>query len=127
MKNHTFTRLEIKDDLGLLDGIWRDWRLLDGELFDPMHSSFRGYRPEEIRTIPYLRQLIAALHNELRRLKSPEREPRQLPSLSRPAQATEPGAQHLGNLTWRASAPLSIRIGPDLVRANPARQKRSLP
>lgn len=127
MKKQPFSEYAIRDDLGLLDDIWRGWMLRHGQLFDPWHSSTVGYRPEEIRCIPYLHQTISALKVELRKLKSPEREPRQLTNLSRPAQAPEPPRTHLATISWRAQAPVSVRIGPGPVRANPARHKRSLP
>src|SRR5690242_14588472 len=115
MKKHTFSQYEIADDLGHLDDIWRGWTLRHGQLFDPWHSSSIGYGPTEIRAIPYLHQLISELQNQVRKFRSRERKPRQLPTLSRPAQPTEPERTHLASLSWRASAPVSVRISPALV------------
>lgn len=48
-------RLVALADLGILAPEWRGWRIVDGELFDPLHSSTRGYRPAELRALPYCR------------------------------------------------------------------------
>lgn len=58
-----------RTDLGELDEAWRGWLILRGELFDPLHSSTRGYTPSEIRSYPIRLSQIAALERELRDLK----------------------------------------------------------
>lgn len=109
--------LHVADDLGLLDPNWKDWRLRRGMLFDPLSSATIGFRPEEIRALPIRLAQLADLERQLRQLSSLS----QLPQ----ARAPKPPENVLARVSWRGAAPVSVQIGPGLVRANPARHSRS--
>lgn len=59
-------RPEDDRDLGRLDNAWSGWTLWKGRLYDPQSSAVEGFRPEDVRVVPILRQQISALEAELR-------------------------------------------------------------
>lgn len=57
-------------DLGIFAPEWRGWTLRRGELFDPLHTSTRGYTPEEIRALPYINAQVSAYRAAIARDKA---------------------------------------------------------
>ncbi len=82
-------RLVIAGDLGAVAAPWRGWIIRQDRLYDPLGSAMRGWTPEHVRALEYLHDLVRAQQREIAKLRDPEREPRQLTTLSRPAQSTE--------------------------------------
>lgn len=113
--------LDVSDNLGLLDDHWTDWRIRRGQLFDPLHSSSIGYRPEELRALPYHLQRIAALERELRAAHAPANNPG-----TRPAALWQPTIDRRSFDRRRGTAPVLAQLDPALVRAELAQHKRSL-
>lgn len=147
MKN---SLLEIKDDLGLLDPNWTDWRIRRGMLYDPLSSATIGFRPEEIRALPYLHQLVNALQRDVQALRataggsmdppkpqdpwidgSTGHGPRQLTTLSRPAQTTEKNPRHdlsrsvpkPAPFAFSAPVPVRIALGSSEGQSRPAQDR----
>lgn len=105
-------------DLGRFDRTWAGWTLADGELFDPWHTSVRGYTPTEVRTLPYLYQLIHELQRDLQALRAQEHQPRQITNLARPAQIHSPKIPREDprmvahwRVTWRGAVIAPVQAG----------------
>lgn len=112
---------DVCQNLGLLDGDWTDWRIDAGQLFDPFHSSTIGYRPGEIRALPFHHQRIAALEAQLRAAHAPANNP-----VTRPAILNPPTFNRRSYDRRRGTAPVLAQLDPALVRAELAHHKRSL-
>lgn len=121
MQNKNLQAFEYAANLGLLDNNWEGWALWKGQLFDPYSSATIGFRPEEVRGIPYKLMLLSELKKQIRDLQARELQSRQLTTLARQQQSQNHDRRSSldRRVSWRAQAPISGRIAPDPVRGNP--------
>lgn len=75
MENKNLQAFDYASNLGLLDNNWEGWALWKGQLFDPYSSATIGFRPEEVRALPYRLMLLAELKKQIRDLRGPQAQP----------------------------------------------------